>query len=60
MTSQEVEALLGPPLRKTPWTPDSVNWAYSDSRPGCPDYWMRDIFIENGVVENVVSIYWVD
>lgn len=61
MTSEEVEALMGPPLEKVPWTQEGfVNWKYTDSRLSFNNYWMRDVFMKDGKVVNVVNIYWVD
>lgn len=61
MSSREVEALMGPPLKKVPWPRNGVvNWSYTDSRPGHANYWMRDVLMRDGVVVNVVGIYWVD
>jgi hypothetical protein len=62
MTSAEVEALLGPPLRTLPWWPDQdlMNWKYTDSRPRTSNYWMRDVFVKDGKVVKVVSMYWID
>ena len=61
MTSGEVEALMGPPLKKVPWPmPGIVNWSYTDSRPGSSDYWMRDVFMGDDKVVRVVSTYWID
>jgi hypothetical protein len=48
MTSEEVEALMGPPLEKVPW-PEAgvVIWLYTDrlhNRSG--DYWKRDVWMK--------------
>lgn len=62
MTSEEVEALVGPPLKKYPWAyqPSLVGWCYTDKRRGYGDYWKREVFLEKGKVVDVVSNYWVD
>ncbi len=61
LTSEEVEALMGPPLKKVPWPRQGfVNWSYTDCRPGPSNYWMRDVFMKDDKVVNVVGIYWVD
>ncbi len=60
-TSKEVEALMGPPLRKVPY-PDSgnVNWCYTAKRFGYSDYWKRCVFMKNDKVDHVSSMYWID
>jgi hypothetical protein len=72
MTSAEIEERLGPPLEKVPWwqpdisgrpvwgQPGDVNWLYSKRRPGCSNYWMRNVLMEDGKVIQVQSGYWVD
>jgi hypothetical protein len=67
MTSEEVEQLLGPPLKKVPWwqpgvwgQPSDVNWLYTDCRPGFSNYWMRNVLMGDGKVIQVQSTYWVD
>jgi hypothetical protein len=72
MTSEEVEELLGPPLKKVPWwqpgvsgqpvwgQPGDVNWLYTESRPGYSDYWMRNVLMRDGKVIQVQSAYWVE
>jgi hypothetical protein len=62
MTSAEVEALIGPPLRKTSWWPDRnlVCWEYTANRKGGGDYWRRDVFMKDGRVVQVINTYWVD
>jgi SmpA / OmlA family len=70
MTRQEVESLLGPPLRKTPlpsesWKPDDC-WVYSRP-PGSgllgDNYWRRWIFFgptKDSRVEAIVNDYYED
>lgn len=67
MTSEEVEALMGPPLKKVPWPPQDwpyqqgvVNWSYTDSRPGYSNYWLREVLMKDGKVSRVMNMYWVD
>jgi hypothetical protein len=64
MTSSEVEALIGPPLRRVPWWPNQglVCWEYSNSRPGSSKhYWRRDVFVEDDTVIEIMSWYeWPD
>jgi SmpA / OmlA family len=70
MTRQEVDSLLGTPLRNTPlpsesWKPDDC-WVYS--RPPGPgywgdNYWRRWIFFgpgKDGKVEAIVNDYYED
>jgi hypothetical protein len=64
MTSSEVEALLGPPLRKVPWWPDQalVCWKYTNSRPWTSKhYWRRDVFVKDEKVCDIITRYeWTD
>jgi hypothetical protein len=61
MTSAEVEALLGPPLKKVPWPQAGVViWLYTDKRFKRGDYWRRDVFMTNDGVSEVMSTYWID
>lgn len=61
MTSAEVEALVGPPLEKVPWPEEGVViWLYTDKRYNRGNYWKRDVFMNNGKVDRIISMYWID
>ena len=62
MTSEDVEALMGPPLRKTRWWPDRdlVCWEYTAKRKGGGDYWRRDVFMKDGKVVELMDWYEID
>ena len=63
MTTAEVESLVGQPLRKVPQlyaVPVVVNWMYTDGRPGWSNYWLREVFVQEGKVVWVGKMYWID
>lgn len=66
MTPEEVELLLGAPLRKGPtsqhYSPENT-WVYSDPPPTGTigdNYWRRWVIMNNGTVAAVVDDYYVD
>ena len=61
MTTKEVEALMGPPLRKVPWFDGPfTNWQYTTQYNPTLNFWRRWVFIRNGKVAFVVNDYGVD
>lgn len=61
MTSEEVEGLMGPPLRKLPWPDQNLMiWMYTAKRSGGGDYWRRHVFMKDGKVVQVISMYTDD
>jgi hypothetical protein len=74
MTSEQVELLLGPPLKKVPWwqpgvggqpvwgQPGDVNWLYTECGHviGYKWYWMRNVLMRDGKVIEVQSAYLDD
>jgi hypothetical protein len=62
MTTAEVEAVMGPPLRKVAWgTPaDDEMWFYSDQFNYTANFWRRWLHFQNGKVLVVIDDFWVD
>ena len=74
MTSEDVEVLLGRPLRKVSWwqpgvsgqpvwgQPGDVNWLYTECRhfAGYKWYWMRNILMREGKVIEIQNAYLDD
>ena len=58
MTPEEVEAVMGPPLKKILWEDGSVNWTYSDRPWDTADFSRRWVISTNGKVEVVINDYW--
>ena len=65
MTAEEVEAIMGPPLRKIPMehttgSKDDEQWFYSDQPEATADFWRRWVSFHAGKVTNIISDYWYD
>ena len=61
MDTGEVEAILGPPLSKTPWDDGhTVLWKYSDQLGSMDNFWKRWIYIEDGKVNWIVNEFYRD
>ena len=65
MTREEVEAIVGPPLRKVPWnesagSPHEEMWQYSDRRDYTANYWRRWVLFEDDKVLEIISDFWFD
>ena len=61
MTTDQVEAILGPPIGKRDWqTPDNQMWAYTDQASATSNYHRRWIMVESGKVIIVINDYWYD
>ena len=65
MTREEVEAIIGAPLRILPRNQDSGSrdeetWKYSGRRDYTANYWRREVFFENGKVVVVIGDFWFD
>jgi hypothetical protein len=67
MSSEEVLATIGTPLRKVPWTgytwpvPGSdENWWYSEQPPQDGNYYRRWLLFKNGRVLANLSYFYVD
>jgi len=58
MTSKEVEALIGAPLRKAPYTGGASVWHYTDQYNRTRSFWRRWLVIENDRVEEAVNDYF--
>jgi hypothetical protein len=58
MTQGQVEAIVGPPLRKTVWQKgDGGSWIYADAPLGVYCEQRRVVF-KNGKVRGVVKAHW--
>jgi hypothetical protein len=65
MSGEEVEAIVGQPLRKVPWNQDmgphdEEMWQYSDRPDYTGNYWRRWVYFENGKVVEVINDFWLD
>lgn len=65
MTCEEVEAIVGQPLRKNLWNqdtgpPDREAWTYSDRPSETANYWRRQVFFEKAKVVSILNDFWVD
>ena len=65
MTCEEVEASMGRPLRRQPWSrPDELPkcemWQFSDRLDYTANYWRRWVLFEDGKVSVVISDFWFD
>ena len=58
MSVQELERIMGPPLRKIPQTDGDVLWAYSDRPDVTCSYWQRLVYIRDDKIDTVVGGYW--
>lgn len=59
MTPGQVEAVVGPPLRKIPSKAAFETWWYSES-PSSNDFRRRHLTFEQGRIRRIVSDFWVD
>jgi hypothetical protein len=61
MTTNQVQAIMGAPIRKNSWVDggDIELWRYSDS-PGDGNCWRRWVFFKNGKVYWIDSRFWLD
>ncbi len=65
MTTDEVQAIIGPPLSKAPWnqsagTQKEEMWFYSSRPDVTANYWRRSILVQGGKVIDVIDDFWVD
>jgi hypothetical protein len=65
MTGAEVEAVIGPPLRKRRRNerakPSNEElWEYSARRDDAANFWRRWVFFEDNKVSHIISDFWVD
>ena len=61
MTTDRVEAILGPPIDKYDWTtPGTQRWAYTNQVSASSNFHRRRLLIEGGKVATVVNDYWYD
>jgi hypothetical protein len=65
MTCEEVETIMGPPLRKQPWSQPHeprkcIMWQYSDRDDYTANYWRRWVLFEDARVSEVISDFWFD
>lgn len=58
MTSNEVNVLIGAPLRKAPYTGGTSVWHYTDQYNRTRSFWRRWLVIGNDRVEEVVNDYF--
>lgn len=62
MTTAEVEAVMGPPLRKESASipADDEMWHYSDQFNGTANFWRRWLLFQKGKVLVVIDDFWED
>ena len=62
MTTAEVEAVMGPPLRKVPWgsPSDDEMWFYSEGLNSTANFWRRWLLFQKGKVSAVIDDFWED
>jgi hypothetical protein len=65
MTKNEVEAIMGQPLKKEPWNQhmglhDEEMWYYSDQPNATANYWRRWVHFHDGKATSIISDYWYD
>lgn len=60
MAVDEVEALMGPPLRRWPFDSTTEIWAYTDQGTYTSGYHRRWIFVEDDSIRRVDSYYFND
>ena len=58
MTADEVEALLGRPLRRIEQADGSWLWTFSDRDDDTCDFEMRWIYLRDGMVQTIVNRHW--
>jgi hypothetical protein len=63
MTDREVEAIVGPPLKKVPWAQymgihDESMWYYSDQPTITSNFWRRWVHFHDGKVTDIFSDFW--
>jgi hypothetical protein len=66
MAREEVEGIMGPPLRKVPWfgyaypvVGGDENWRYSEP-DNDGDYWRKWVIFRNGKILTTVNAWYVD
>jgi hypothetical protein len=59
MTTREVEAILGPALKKIHYERDHEIWSYTDSPRGS-DYWRRAVSFRGDVADEFVGGFYLD
>ena len=61
MTTAQVEAVMGPPLRKvSSKIPADEMWYYSDQFNAAGNFWRRWLFLHKGKVLAVIDDFWED
>lgn len=62
MSSRQVEAIMGSPLKKTfqVYQGGDEMWAFSDQPTITSDYWRRWIIFEKGRASVIVKDFWLD
>ena len=63
MTAKEVQAIMGEPLKKVPWSEhmgfqDEEMWYYSDQRNIYANYWRRCVHFRDGKTTMTINDYW--
>jgi len=60
MTAAEVQAILGPPIKRMPWGILPEVWLYTDHKTITGNFWRRWIAfdVDSGRVEEVIADFW--
>ena len=65
MTGEEVEAIMGEPLKKVPWhehvaVHGEEMWFYSDQPNVTANFWRRWVRFHDGKATMIIKDYWYD
>ncbi|AMV36387.1 hypothetical protein [Planctomyces sp. SH-PL62] len=60
MSADDVEELMGPPLRKGRWSSGTEVWFYTLGCSETSSYWRRWVHLEAGRVDAIEGDYWND
>lgn len=66
MSQQQVEMIMGPPLKKVSWpgtsTDDTVEemWAYTWQATSTDSYYRKWLFFSGGHISEIVNDIWID
>ena len=60
MTTDQVEAFMGPPLAKSPWDGGQTLWKYSDQYTYTSDFDRRWVYFLGNRVQEVYNDRWYD
>jgi hypothetical protein len=59
MTAGDVEAIMGPPLKKVAWNSQEM-WLYSNQPHSTANFWRRWVYLQDGRTTTIINDFWVD